>query len=582
MPDDTRVVYRIPKSSQTSSTETLELARTWIQDCEMHHELCRHSGTVESWYPTRLLDLGQTIPGDETVACRIVVSGSVVLSGDYATVSHRWGTANFLKLTAENMVSFKHGIPYSALPQTFIDCITVARQLKIRYLWIDSLCIIQSGDGGKDWQDEASTMHLVFGNAACNIVSNWQDASGGLFSQRDLRLFDQLQIDLNIFSKGTSHRANFVSVEDMLWKEEVSLSPINKRGWVLQERLLSRRNLHFCRREVFFECRHSACCESVPNSKEFREFFGVEDTFLKLALMQPEEALKVIPEGFEPSDDWKLEWAYKAWTAIVNTYSQCQLTFDSDKLIALAGIATHIKPIINDTYVAGLWLRDLPLQLLWNTATGTEQESPPKTVAAGYRAPSFSWASVDLPVELAYRENKTIIVDASCVVFRHPEMVKESESEDRQVTEDFFGPISSSTVEVKVIGRIVPAKVVPSKFDPSWRKGFWICPLGYEGEEPSTLEDMIFPRLDTEPSKSQLENLNTRTIYYLPLIYEQSFKGLLLEGVDSKMGRFRRIGVLSGFSAMARHIYMEDWGHEHEVESWRYNCETGFHTIYIV
>lgn len=69
------------------------------------------------------------------------------------------------------------------LPRTFEDAIAFARKLRIRYLWIDSLCIIQ-GDT-EDWQMECSIMDKVYQNSFCNLAATVSiDSHGGLFFNR--------------------------------------------------------------------------------------------------------------------------------------------------------------------------------------------------------------------------------------------------------------------------------------------------------------------------------------------------------------------------------------------------------------
>lgn len=216
--------------------------------------------------------------------------------------------------------------------------------------------------------------------------------SESLFFERDLGLFNQFQIDLDLLYIGKLVRQKFVSIEHLLLKEEVSQSPLNRRRWVLQERLLSRRNLHFCPREVFFECRESACSETLPDARQLAALCQSDDSsYFKIAQAPPENAIEVLQPSELPNTR-RQDYVYHTWGRIVETYSQCELTFSSDKLIALAGLALHMKTMMEDTYVAGLWLRCLPTQLLWSTelrslkVPRTKERPWPQTLCGVYRA----------------------------------------------------------------------------------------------------------------------------------------------------------------------------------------------------
>jgi hypothetical protein len=76
------------------------------------------------------------------------------------TLSHCWGKANFMKLTNESIRDFRQGISVETLPKTFQDAIKFARELEVRWLWIDALCIIQYDKD--DWQEQSKQMHDVY------------------------------------------------------------------------------------------------------------------------------------------------------------------------------------------------------------------------------------------------------------------------------------------------------------------------------------------------------------------------------------------------------------------------------------
>lgn len=123
----------------------------------------------------------------------------------------------------ENVHDLCHGIEENNLPRTFKDAVQITRRLGVRYLWLDSLCIVQ--DDPHDWARESAVMGEVYRNGLFNI-----SATGARDS-----------------TQGTSWgviRAEF-------WNDNVERAALNRQGWVLQERILSRRVLHFSKEQVF-------------------------------------------------------------------------------------------------------------------------------------------------------------------------------------------------------------------------------------------------------------------------------------------------------------------------------------------
>ena len=122
----------------------------WLRSCTTSHSQCRRTNTAEDdWYPTRPLDISSEDHQHNSKAPpRLIETAERMPSGPYVTLSHRWASSGQQVLTTTNNIeAFK--VQVTMLPKTFRDAITVARRLGIRYLWIDSLCIVQ--DDSLDW-----------------------------------------------------------------------------------------------------------------------------------------------------------------------------------------------------------------------------------------------------------------------------------------------------------------------------------------------------------------------------------------------------------------------------------------------
>lgn len=90
--------------------------------------------------------------------------------GPYIALSYCWGSTNPAVTTRHNLKERVKEIPFSDLPRTVHDAITVTRRLGIRFLWVDVLCIAQDSINGEDWVHESSRMADIYGNAYLTIV----------------------------------------------------------------------------------------------------------------------------------------------------------------------------------------------------------------------------------------------------------------------------------------------------------------------------------------------------------------------------------------------------------------------------
>ena len=232
-------------------------------------------------------------------------------------------------------------------------------------------------------------------------------------------------------------------VDASLWETLVNQASVNRRGWVLQERLLAPRVLHFCAGQIAWECSEFDAAEGlppgVPNFQTRRDDVIAEIQVKGLDPWNHGKALRENrlqganepdPHLFVSKRDAKVIYSFEIWSRIVEIYSKTHLTCDKDKLIAISGIAIKMSSLIECNFVAGLWWRYLASQLLWRVEpvfnpknrTFTHPSSRPEA----YRAPSFSWASVNAQNGngITYGEvtDKDILID---IVDVHPKQKAE-------------------------------------------------------------------------------------------------------------------------------------------------------------
>ncbi|KAL9637450.1 MAG: hypothetical protein Q9164_002176 [Protoblastenia rupestris] len=279
-------------------------------------------------------------------------------------------------LTQSNIERLKKSILISDLPKTFQDAVMVpATWFQYNFLWIDSLRIIQ--DSAEDWQKESAEMRHIYKNAWLNIAATGAtDSFCGLFFDRNPSIVSSgLAL---VYWEGRMPKGTFRFFLSDIWADGVSRAPLNTRAWVVQERFLARRNLHFGSKSLFFECREMEACEAFPG--------GLPQPFRTLLVNR----FKDISQSTNPKPSDRVASFLRSWQKIASAYMDCDLTYASDKMIALSGVADGFRNISNDVYVAGLFNNGfLTEQLLWRVV-GKQVGGQPSTESSVYRAPSWS------------------------------------------------------------------------------------------------------------------------------------------------------------------------------------------------
>ncbi|KAK7885371.1 hypothetical protein LTR67_010549 [Exophiala xenobiotica] len=444
-----------PLSAHTSDPRVVELARKWIEECASQHPGCAQQSSGV-WFPTRLIDLRWMRDSQKEIRVVRLVSSKAgetrlndpQFEGRYVTLSHRWGTRTFTKLTEEKLPEFQEEILVRDLPRTFRDAIEFACELKeVRWLWIDALCILQDDD--KDWLYESSVMDKVYTHSFCNISATAaMDSSEGLFRSRDQKRkwVDTVTVkteDLNVIEQPTVE----CTISDLdFWDEKVENAPVNKRSWVLQERLLAPRVIHWCKDQIAFECREMDRAECRPGNLPHFQMRGgelVDQARLKGISVQVGRSLRKTRLANEDRlGSWQASagmqdldpkfFLYEIWKRVVEQYTRMELTEKRDRLIALSGIARMMKSTLaaqgsDDIYLAGMWQNYLASQLLWHVNDVDNVQSQPfeNTRPAEKRAPTFSWASVETERGVTFPEttDKGLLIQVQVVrlTYRTPE-----------------------------------------------------------------------------------------------------------------------------------------------------------------
>jgi hypothetical protein len=317
--------------------------------------------------PKRLIDVGRS-----TKPIRLIETQGRAFQ--YIALSHCWGSATPLTATKASWAKLAVNISLGDLPPLFQDAIIITRQLGLRYLWIDSLCIIQ--DSLRDWETEAAKMASIYQSSYVTISAT--DASDSRAKcLADRRKAVKIPYE-NTTRKEFALRARVYSDHhpDANGNPAKPTGPLTLRAWALQEHVLSTRVLHYTATELVFECRSSYRCECMPERRT-----------------RPTTPA-LIPKAVASR---KADTIWAAWHRIVEQYSTRELTMPGDKLPAISGIASKIRKATHSEYIAGLWKSNLAFDLLWQRTVPTPTDGHSHALET-WRAPSFSWSSLDAPV----------------------------------------------------------------------------------------------------------------------------------------------------------------------------------------
>ncbi|KAF6812116.1 heterokaryon incompatibility protein [Colletotrichum musicola] len=322
-----------------------------------------------------------------------------------------------------------------SLPRSFQYAVCLSRQLGIRYLWIDSLCILQ--DSRKDWVGESAQMGRVYGAAFCTVATSndaldayeslanddveslpsapddedylpqWVEVYVGQQSREKSRKVDKK------YDEREGHIVRIFDSTPSDWESMLEESALSGRGWTLQERQLSRRVVHITRNAILWECRTCRGSEQVPWTDQVAANMRKEARYrIKDFNDNPRQP----PRGVDA-------YQYKTWYDLVWDYSSRLLTVGADKMPGLAGLAKTMAEMVGDEYVAGLWKEDFISGLLWKSRRWPEEGEYEGQLILGRtimpappgfypgpsgplkhsrpeqkRAPTWSWMGLDGPV----------------------------------------------------------------------------------------------------------------------------------------------------------------------------------------
>ncbi|KAF5968999.1 hypothetical protein FBULB1_10463 [Fusarium bulbicola] len=346
----------------------LTLIQRFLERCTKSHQAC--GADVMYDMPTRVIDVGSGKQGDLP---RLVVTDQSIKE-KYLALSYCWGPGtDTFTLNHKTMEGMLRGIDECRLVAAHRDTIALSRQLGIRYIWIDALCIIQ---GNKDdWERESKLMAKVYGHATLTITAGRSGDARNSFIPNSYKQ----PAPCCEFPLGDGQGGN-VTVGPL---RSADFGITETRGWCCREKRLSRRIVFFGKEQLFFLSRSSGYSED-------RSY---------------QEGKSILLHNFlnTSSGDTQLirDRLLRYWDEIVVDFSRRQLSNPHDIFAALASIAASIFKALQSRYLAGLWECDLVRCLLWRPGYRVSSFFGPATrplptvfaPAPVIRAPSWSWAS---------------------------------------------------------------------------------------------------------------------------------------------------------------------------------------------
>ncbi|KAM0418255.1 hypothetical protein ACHAPD_004612 [Fusarium lateritium] len=354
----------LPVLPKLGSPQEFALLNEWINLCDRTHDCVSRGSDGEplNQMPTRLIHVGTT----DAPSLHLVETAKENITGNYIALSHCWGKLSKQERFCtyiDNIQGFKQHIPFDELPQTFKDAVITTRALKVRYLWIDSLCIIQ--EDPPDWKIEAARMEDVFNSAYCTIAASSSASSldGFLIHRRERAV-----IGINT-SKGPLYLAE--AIDD--FREDVEKGILNTRGWVFQERALSRRTIHFTSTQVYWECGHGVHCETLAHLRNRESELLGDSKFPNHGIQKyKDDSIRLV------------QYLYQ-------TYCALNLTNPTDRSKALLGLESRLGRTFRSRAVYGLLSAYFERLLLWQR----DQVSPMENIPypKGQTVPSWSWMS---------------------------------------------------------------------------------------------------------------------------------------------------------------------------------------------
>ncbi|KAE9581855.1 hypothetical protein CGCF415_v004313 [Colletotrichum fructicola] len=362
----------------------IDLLRAWLQTCQdSHHVVCwpqNPESHNRRWQDAdvepfiRLLDLETN--------CLIETS----TPPEFVALSYVWGTVEVFTLGMDNYLNLmKPGslTEYEGkFPKTIQDAMKLTKLLGYRYLWTDSICIIQRGDEDERGDDDDKAVQLRLMDVVYSRASVTVTAASG--TDANVRLAGVCGVSRSKIQNTARYSDDLLLLALMPdFEDGVQQMYWNSRGWTYQERLLSRRLLVFTRDTVYFQCGQMTCTEDFNMLKP-----GVIQSASQqdIMLSRGEE-----PPTLTPRSQYRLGISEEYYYRMVTEYTSRHMSHADDRVNGFEGILNVLRNVYGDVFIWGMWTGDMLLQsLLWQPRQELRRVYRWNTTTPVY--PTWAWA----------------------------------------------------------------------------------------------------------------------------------------------------------------------------------------------
>ncbi|KAF8856232.1 HET-domain-containing protein [Acephala macrosclerotiorum] len=363
-----------------------QLLADWYGRCKDHHEreTCGRARIISG--AAFSTPHGQVIPEPNLpLATRLIDVEemrlvSVAETFEFVALSYVWGTLHMedLRTVTANVERREepNGLSRVQLPRTIVDAISVTKDLKIKYLWVDSLCIVQD-DEYKQYQ--ILNMDRIYGLASLVLVAAaGEDAEAGLVGCSNSPRTEDDQVFGNV--QGLQLLVSSPPLGYILGN-----SKWNTRGWTYQEWHLARRALVFTNQQVYYICSSASYCEDI--ALEHVQPHSEVSLMLVMDNLSASTMRHFLPSRYTRST---VNSGWIEYVRLVEHYSTRELTYESDTLLAISGLLSNLHRSSRNRFICGLSIGLFHDALFWIPVTTNELRYTEDE--AGLAFPTFSWA----------------------------------------------------------------------------------------------------------------------------------------------------------------------------------------------
>ncbi|EXA35764.1 hypothetical protein FOVG_12913 [Fusarium oxysporum f. sp. pisi HDV247] len=395
----------------TGSETSFLWAREMVEKCERQHHNCRNRfirSDSRRYLPKRLIDV---VARDKGVVQLLLSDQIKPGSGivEYAALSHCWGTTVKSELREDNEETMKT-ILIETLDPNFRDAVDITYKMGIKYLWIDSLCIMQRT---KEWEEESGDMGLVYARAKVVISATAsKNSQGGCYKPKDLFPYDCVLC--------SNWNSSLVVRSSTTYPDLVQLFAIREEEYPLNTQFSQNGTLNaptvphpglepprqLCKRTIVRRAGSSTRPVTRPAKNTVKKIWSPNPKYQLWANKKRRydaqmSSIRTNAARLSIRGAFSFLWSFRGqdmkeqaefhlrWYEMVTSYSVRNLTNDNDKMMAIAGVAYFIQQRTGFKYAAGLWEETLPFNLLWVVDSGVKRRP------SGRSVPTWSWASVD-------------------------------------------------------------------------------------------------------------------------------------------------------------------------------------------